>query len=143
MLLRISELVAVAPEIQELDLNPVIVRTAGACVADVRVRVDEPGDHDVALRIDHARAIGGQVAPDVQDAVALDEDIGLRQLPQGVVLGEDDGDRLAVDQEAVRAELARLTEYIEEHLDQRLSLARIARATSSATSPGSTGAPGR
>jgi acetyl coenzyme A synthetase (ADP forming)-like protein len=40
VLLRISELVAVAPEIQELDLNPVMVRTVGACVADVRVRVD-------------------------------------------------------------------------------------------------------
>ena len=40
VLLRISELMDVAPEIQELDLNPVIVLTAGACVADARIRVD-------------------------------------------------------------------------------------------------------
>jgi acyl-CoA synthetase (NDP forming) len=40
VLLRISELVATAPEIQELDLNPVIVRRAGATVADVRVRIE-------------------------------------------------------------------------------------------------------
>jgi acetyl coenzyme A synthetase (ADP forming)-like protein len=40
VLLRVSELVRVAPEIQELDLNPVIVLSAGACVVDVRVRVD-------------------------------------------------------------------------------------------------------
>jgi hypothetical protein len=33
-------LVRVAPEIQELDLNPVIVLAAGARVADVRVRLD-------------------------------------------------------------------------------------------------------
>lgn len=39
VLLRISELVTAAPEIQELDLNPVVVLSAGACVADVRVRV--------------------------------------------------------------------------------------------------------
>jgi acetyl coenzyme A synthetase (ADP forming)-like protein len=40
VLLRISELVTAAPEIQELDLNPVMVLTSGACVADVRVRVE-------------------------------------------------------------------------------------------------------
>jgi acyl-CoA synthetase (NDP forming) len=40
VLLRVSELVRVAPEIQELDLNPVIVLSAGARVADVRVRID-------------------------------------------------------------------------------------------------------
>jgi acetyl-CoA synthetase (ADP-forming) len=40
VLLRVSELVRVAPEIQELDLNPVIVLPSGACVADVRVRVE-------------------------------------------------------------------------------------------------------
>lgn len=39
VLLRISELVAAAPEIQELDLNPVIVLSSGAYVADVRLRV--------------------------------------------------------------------------------------------------------
>ena len=40
VLLRISELVTVAPEIQELDLNPVIVLSSGACVADVRLRIE-------------------------------------------------------------------------------------------------------
>jgi acetyl coenzyme A synthetase (ADP forming)-like protein len=39
-LMRVSELVCVAPEIQELDLNPVIVLPNGARVADVRVRLD-------------------------------------------------------------------------------------------------------
>jgi acetate---CoA ligase (ADP-forming) len=40
VVIRVSELVRMAPEIQELDLNPVIVLPAGARVADVRVRVD-------------------------------------------------------------------------------------------------------
>ena len=40
VLLRVSELVRVAPEIQELDLNPVMVLTMGARVADARVRVE-------------------------------------------------------------------------------------------------------
>jgi acetyl coenzyme A synthetase (ADP forming)-like protein len=42
VLLRISALVTVAPEIQELDLNPVIVTSTGACVADVRMRIEHP-----------------------------------------------------------------------------------------------------
>ena len=40
VLIRVSELVRVAPEIQELDLNPVMVLTTGARVADVRLRLD-------------------------------------------------------------------------------------------------------
>ena len=36
LVLRVSALVATAPEIQELDLNPVIVLDSGACVADAR-----------------------------------------------------------------------------------------------------------
>jgi acetate---CoA ligase (ADP-forming) len=39
VLLRISALATVAPEIQELDLNPVIVLSSGACVADARLRI--------------------------------------------------------------------------------------------------------
>ena len=39
VLLRVSEIVGAAPEIRELDLNPVIVLPTGACVADVRVRL--------------------------------------------------------------------------------------------------------
>jgi acetyl coenzyme A synthetase (ADP forming)-like protein len=41
VLMRVSELVRMAPEIQELDLNPVIVLSTGARVADVRLRIDE------------------------------------------------------------------------------------------------------
>jgi acetyl coenzyme A synthetase (ADP forming)-like protein len=40
VLLRVSELVTAAPEIRELDLNPVIVLPTGVCVADVRLRVE-------------------------------------------------------------------------------------------------------
>ena len=40
-LLRISELVTVAPEVHEIDLNPVIVRESAASVADVRVRIGD------------------------------------------------------------------------------------------------------
>jgi acetate---CoA ligase (ADP-forming) len=40
ILIRVSELIRVAPEIQELDLNPVIVLPSGARVADVRLRLD-------------------------------------------------------------------------------------------------------
>jgi acyl-CoA synthetase (NDP forming) len=39
VLIRVSELLRVAPEVQELDLNPVIVLTEGAQVADVRLRI--------------------------------------------------------------------------------------------------------
>jgi acetyl-CoA synthetase (ADP-forming) len=40
ILLRVSALVDAAPEIQELDFNPVIVLPTGASVADARLRVD-------------------------------------------------------------------------------------------------------
>lgn len=39
VLRRLSALVAAVPEIQELDLNPVVVHQTGACVADVRIRL--------------------------------------------------------------------------------------------------------
>ena len=39
VLLRISALVSAAPEIQDLDLNPIVVLPTSACVADVRVRL--------------------------------------------------------------------------------------------------------
>lgn len=42
VLLRVSQLISVAPEIQEFDLNPVVVLPAGACVADARVRIENP-----------------------------------------------------------------------------------------------------
>jgi acyl-CoA synthetase (NDP forming) len=40
--LRVSALLSVCPEIQELDLNPVKVLRAGVCVVDARVRIDRP-----------------------------------------------------------------------------------------------------
>jgi acyl-CoA synthetase (NDP forming) len=39
VLLRVSELVSVCPEIQELDLNPVVVLQAGVSAVDARIRV--------------------------------------------------------------------------------------------------------
>ena len=53
VLLRISELVTAAPEIQELDLNPVMVLSSGACVADVRVRVEAASQPPRARRVDY------------------------------------------------------------------------------------------
>ena len=40
VLLRVSGLVTAAPEIQELDLNPVMVTASGAWVADARIRIE-------------------------------------------------------------------------------------------------------
>ena len=39
VLLRISQLAAIAPEIQELDLNPIVVQQTGAVVVDARMRI--------------------------------------------------------------------------------------------------------
>lgn len=39
-ILRVSALVEAHPEVVELDLNPVVVSTSGACVVDARIRVD-------------------------------------------------------------------------------------------------------
>jgi acyl-CoA synthetase (NDP forming)/RimJ/RimL family protein N-acetyltransferase len=47
LLLRVGALVEAAPEIVELELNPVIVSPAGAAVADARVRA-EPVERDPA-----------------------------------------------------------------------------------------------
>lgn len=41
-ILRVSALLSVCPEIQELDLNPVKVLRTGVCVVDARVRIDRP-----------------------------------------------------------------------------------------------------
>jgi acyl-CoA synthetase (NDP forming) len=53
VLLRISELMDRAPEIQELDLNPVIVLTSGACVADARIRMDHGHPPTRSRRVDY------------------------------------------------------------------------------------------
>jgi acetyl coenzyme A synthetase (ADP forming)-like protein len=53
VLLRLSRLVSVAPEIQELDLNPVIVLHRGACVADARVRIEHPTPTGRGRRVEY------------------------------------------------------------------------------------------
>jgi acetyl coenzyme A synthetase (ADP forming)-like protein len=53
VLMRVSELVSVAPEIQELDLNPVIVLSTGARVADVRIRVDAAAPSKRGRRVEY------------------------------------------------------------------------------------------
>jgi acyl-CoA synthetase (NDP forming) len=42
VLLRVSTLLTICPEVQELDVNPVKVLARGACAVDVRVRIDRP-----------------------------------------------------------------------------------------------------
>jgi acetate---CoA ligase (ADP-forming) len=53
VLLRISALVEAAPEIQELDLNPVIVLASGASVADARLRVEHGAPLPRSRRIEY------------------------------------------------------------------------------------------
>jgi acyl-CoA synthetase (NDP forming) len=53
VLLRVSALIEAAPEIQELDLNPVMVLPTGACVADVRVRVDGAAPQKRGRRVEY------------------------------------------------------------------------------------------
>ena len=53
VLLRVSELVRVAPEIQELDLNPVIVLDSGARVADARVFIQTAARTRTGRRIEY------------------------------------------------------------------------------------------
>ena len=54
VVLRVSALLSVCQEIQELDLNPVKVLASGACAVDARVRVERlvPTRRDVALNTD-------------------------------------------------------------------------------------------
>ena len=53
VVLRVSELVSAAPEIQELDLNPVIVLASGAIVADVRLRIGVETPARPGRRVDY------------------------------------------------------------------------------------------
>jgi acyl-CoA synthetase (NDP forming) len=53
VLLRTSELVSLAPALQELDLNPVIVLASGACVADVRIRIERPAVQRTGRRVEY------------------------------------------------------------------------------------------
>jgi acetyl coenzyme A synthetase (ADP forming)-like protein len=53
VVLRISELITTAPEIQELDLNPVVVLPSGAFVADARIRVEPKQSPRRGRRVDY------------------------------------------------------------------------------------------
>jgi acyl-CoA synthetase (NDP forming) len=53
VLLRISALLAECPEIQELDMNPVKVFAAGACVLDARVRVERTDPPPRTRRVEY------------------------------------------------------------------------------------------
>ena len=53
ILLRVSRLLTLAPEIQELDLNPVIVLASGARAADVRVRIDRQARPRSGRRVEY------------------------------------------------------------------------------------------
>ncbi|HET9384794.1 MAG TPA: GNAT family N-acetyltransferase [Gemmatimonadales bacterium] len=53
VLLRLSRVISVAPEIQELDLNPVIVLPSGARVADARVRIESPTSPRRGRRVEY------------------------------------------------------------------------------------------
>ena len=66
--MRISELVTAAPEIQELDLNPVVVLPAGACVADVRVRIEAVASQRRGRRVEDRRVSRRKMAPWRQQA---------------------------------------------------------------------------
>ena len=53
ILLRVSELVTVAPEVRELDLNPVIVTGSEASVADVRIRIGDRTQPRAGRRVEY------------------------------------------------------------------------------------------
>jgi acyl-CoA synthetase (NDP forming) len=50
-ILRVSALLEICPEIRELDLNPIKVRTSGALTVDARFRVEQPAQTQPSLRI--------------------------------------------------------------------------------------------
>jgi acetyl coenzyme A synthetase (ADP forming)-like protein len=52
-LLRVSALLGICPEIQELDLNPTVVLRSGVCVLDARVRVANQAPDPSGRRIDY------------------------------------------------------------------------------------------
>jgi acetyl coenzyme A synthetase (ADP forming)-like protein len=51
VVLRVSSLLSVCPEIQELDINPVKVLETGACAVDARVRVGKESPRPATRRI--------------------------------------------------------------------------------------------
>ncbi len=56
----------------------------------VTMGVDETGDDDVAGGIDDPSTVSRQICADGSDQVTLDQDVGLRQLAELRILGEDD-----------------------------------------------------
>jgi acetate---CoA ligase (ADP-forming) len=52
-LLRISVLLDICPEIQELDINPMKVQANGACAVDVRVRAEPLAPRPRTRRIEY------------------------------------------------------------------------------------------
>jgi acetate---CoA ligase (ADP-forming) len=53
VVLRVSALCEVCPEIQELDLNPLTVLTEGVCAVDVRVRVERDVAKPYSRRVEY------------------------------------------------------------------------------------------
>jgi acyl-CoA synthetase (NDP forming) len=53
VVLRVSALYEICPEIQELDLNPVTVLTHGVCAVDVRVRVEREAAKAASRRVQY------------------------------------------------------------------------------------------
>ena len=53
VVLRVSALLSVCPEIQELDLNPVKVLGSGACVIDARVRIERQVPNRRGRRVEY------------------------------------------------------------------------------------------
>jgi hypothetical protein len=53
LLVRASHVLHACPEIREMDLNPVMVLSAGAMVADVRILLGTPGPSAPGRRIRH------------------------------------------------------------------------------------------
>jgi succinyl-CoA synthetase beta subunit len=52
-LLRLSALVDLCPEIQELDINPLVVLPTGTCALDVRVKVDQRRSRPASRRVSY------------------------------------------------------------------------------------------
>jgi hypothetical protein len=56
----------------------------------VDVRVDEPGSNDAVASIHHQRVVSGEVAPDICDPVAVDQDVAAVEVAD-VGVHRDDG----------------------------------------------------